>query len=108
MSPVNNATSSQLAYSYLQSKNKISGLVSGMDIESIMEKLMKAESSQMEKLQQQKQRYEWKRDAYRDVNTKLNTFQQDLFVKYGLYIFHWYLIVATLNFLSTMSEILVL
>lgn len=84
MSPVNNATSSQLAYSYLQSKNKISGLVSGMDIESIMEKLMKAESSQMEKLQQQKQRYEWKRDAYRDVNTKLNTFQQDLFDKYGL------------------------
>ena len=84
MSPVNNATSSQLAYSYLQSKNKISGLVSGMDIESMMEKLMKAESAQMEKLQQQKQRYEWKRDAYRDVNTKLNTFQQNLFDKYSL------------------------
>lgn len=84
MSPVNNATSSQLAYSYLQSKNKIGGLVSGMDIDSIMEKLMKAESAQMEKLQQQKTKYEWKRDAYREVNTKLNTFQQDLFDKYGL------------------------
>lgn len=83
MSPVNN-TSSQLAYSYLQSKNKVSGLVSGMDIESMMEKLMKAEHAQMEKLQQQKQKYEWKRDAYRDVNTKLNTFQQDLFDKYSL------------------------
>lgn len=84
MSPVNNTTNTQLAYSYLQSKNKVSGLVSGMDIESIMEKLMKAESAQMEKLQQQKQKYEWKRDAYREVNTKLNTFQQDLFDKYGL------------------------
>lgn len=84
MSPVNNTTNTQLAYSYLQSKNKVSGLVSGMDIESMMEKLMKAESAQMEKLQQQKQKYEWKRDAYREVNTKLNTFQQDLFDKYGL------------------------
>ncbi len=84
MSPVNNATSSQLAYSYLQSKNKISGLVSGMDIESIMEKLMKAESSQMEKLQQQKQKYEWRRDAYREVNTKLETFRSDAFDNYSL------------------------
>ncbi len=80
----NNTSSTQLAYSYLQSTNKISGLVSGMDIESIMEKLMKAESAQMEKLQQQKIKYEWKRDAYREVNTKLNTFQQDLFDKYSL------------------------
>ena len=84
MATVNSTASSQVAYSYLQSKNKIGGLVSGMDIDSIMEKLMKAESAQMEKLQQQKQRYEWKRDAYREVNTQLNTFQQDLFDKYGL------------------------
>lgn len=84
MATVNSTASSQVAYSYLQSKNKIGGLVSGMDIDSIMEKLMKAESAQMEKLQQQKQKYEWKRDAYREVNTKLNTFQQDLFDKYGL------------------------
>ncbi|WP_397537249.1 flagellar filament capping protein FliD [Rummeliibacillus pycnus] len=82
MASVNNNT--QVAYSYLQYKNKVGGLVSGMDIDSIMEKLMKAESSQMEKLQQQKQKYEWKRDAYRGVNTSLNTFQQDLFDKYGL------------------------
>jgi len=84
MATVNSTASSQVAYSYLQSKNKIGGLVSGMDIDSIMEKLMKAESAQMEKLQQQKTKYEWKRDAYREVNTKLNTFQQDLFDKYGL------------------------
>ena len=80
----NNNSASSVAYSYLQYKNKIGGLVSGMDIDSIMEKLMKAESAQMEKLQQQKQKYEWKRDAYREVNTKLNTFQQDLFDKFGL------------------------
>lgn len=80
----NSSTSTQLAYSYLQSKNKISGLVSGMDIESIMEKLMKAESAQMEKLQQQKQKYEWRRDAYREVNTQLEAFRTDAFDNYSL------------------------
>lgn len=85
MTSVNSSNSStQVAYSYLQYKNKIGGLVSGMDIDSIMEKLMKAENAQMEKLQQQKQKYEWKRDAYREVNTSLNTFRTDLFDKFGL------------------------
>lgn len=79
-----NSTTSATAYSYLQYKNKISGLVSGMDIDSIMEKLMKAESAQMEKLQQQKQKYEWRRDAYREVNTSLDAFQKGLFDDYGL------------------------
>lgn len=83
MASVNNTTGTT-SFSYLQYKNKIGGLVSGMDIDSIMEKLMKAESSQMEKLQQQKQKYEWKRDAYREVNTKLNTFYTDAFDKFGL------------------------
>lgn len=77
-------TAQTSAYSYLQYKNKIGGLVSGMDIDSLMEKLMKAESAQMEKLQQQKTKYEWKRDAYREVNTKLSTFEQSSFTDYGL------------------------
>lgn len=83
-STTNTTNSTKVAYSYLQSKNKISGLVSGMDIDSIMEKLMKAESAQMEKLQQQKQKYEWKRDAYREVNTKMQKFSDDAFDNYGL------------------------
>lgn len=77
-------TSTKSSFSYLQYKNKIGGLVSGMDIDSIMEKLMKAESSQMEKLQQQKTKYEWKRDAYREVNTKLKTFEESALTSYGL------------------------
>ncbi|RHW39928.1 hypothetical protein D1B33_03520 [Lysinibacillus yapensis] len=72
-------------YSYLQTANsRITGLASGMDTESMVEKLMKAESAQMEKLQQQKQKYEWKRDAYRDVNKKLSTFSDNLFDKFAL------------------------
>lgn len=81
---VNNAVDSKSSYSYLQYNNKVSGLVSGMDIDSLMEKLMKAESGQMEKLQQQKQQYEWKRDAYRDVNLKLSAFEKNSFSDFGL------------------------
>ena len=81
---VNSTESTTSSFSYLQYKNKIGGLVSGMDIDSIMEKLMKAESSQMEKLQQQKTKYEWKRDAYREVNTKLKTFEESALTSYGL------------------------
>jgi len=55
-----------------------------MDIDSIMEKLMKAESAQMEKLQQTKQKFEWKRDAYREVNTTLSSFEKGIFDNHGL------------------------
>lgn len=73
------------SYSYLQtSNNRFSGLASGMDIDSIVEKLMKAESVKMEKLQQQKQKYEWQRDAYREIDLKLETFYQDAFNQFGL------------------------
>ena len=32
-----------------------------------------------QKLQQQKQKYEWKRDAYREVNTSLSAFEKGIF-----------------------------
>lgn len=80
----NTSNASTSSYSYLQYKNKVTGLASGMDIDSLMEKLMKAESAQMEKLQQQKQKYEWKRDAYREVNTSLSAFEKGIYDNYGL------------------------
>ncbi|QPQ37266.1 flagellar filament capping protein FliD [Lysinibacillus sp. JNUCC-52] len=54
--------------------NRIGGLASGMDIDSIVKKLMSAEKAPLNKLYQKKQTYEWQRDAYRSVNTKLKTF----------------------------------
>lgn len=58
---------------------RIGGLASGMDIDSIVEKLMSAERAPYNKLLQNKQKYEWQRDAYRDVNTKLKAFDDFLF-----------------------------
>lgn len=53
---------------------RIGGLASGMDIDELVKKLMQAERAPLDKLEQQKQIYEWTRDAYRSVNTKLQTF----------------------------------
>ncbi|MFJ7699409.1 flagellar hook-associated protein 2 [Lysinibacillus fusiformis] len=53
---------------------RIGGLASGMDIDSMVEKLMQAQKAPLNKLYQNKQKYEWQRDAYRDVNKKLKAF----------------------------------
>jgi len=66
------------------------GLVSGMDIDGIVEKLMKAERMPLNKAFQKKQTLEWQRDAFRNVNTTLkklddflykNTFLQSQMMK---------------------------
>lgn len=57
---------------------RIGGLASGMDIDSLVEKLMSAEKAPLNKLYQQKQKYEWQRDAYRDVNKQLASFDKFL------------------------------
>ncbi|MDD1503968.1 flagellar filament capping protein FliD [Lysinibacillus sp. CNPSo 3705] len=59
--------------------SRIGGLASGMDIDSIVAKLMSAERAPLYKLQQQKTKYEWQRDAYRSVNTKIDTFSKNMF-----------------------------
>jgi len=63
---------------------RVGGLASGMDIDSIVEKLMSAEKAPLNKLQQNKTVYEWTRDAYRNINTKLKTFDTYLFDNFAL------------------------
>lgn len=63
---------------------RIGGLASGMDIDSIVEKLMSAERAPLNKLYQQQQKYEWTRDAYREINTALSSFDDFLFDGYRL------------------------
>lgn len=53
---------------------RVGGLVSGLDVDELVKKLMQAERAPLDKLEQQKQTYEWTRDAYRNVNTKIQTF----------------------------------
>ncbi|MFJ8064162.1 flagellar hook-associated protein 2 [Psychrobacillus sp. NPDC096426] len=63
---------------------RVGGLASGMDIDSIVADLMKAERIPLDKLTAKKTTYEWQRDAFRSVNTKLKTFDDYLFNNFSL------------------------
>lgn len=54
---------------------RIGGLASGMDIDSIVSDLMKAERMPLQKLEQDRTWMTWQRDAYREMNTLFFNFR---------------------------------
>ena len=65
--------------SYTNNTNRVTGLATGMDIDSMVENLMSAESSKYERLQKQQTWTSWQQEAYRGVITKLQDFQSKWF-----------------------------
>lgn len=57
---------------------RIVGLASGMDIDSMVKKLMNAEKVPLDKLKQKKQVLEWQRDDYRTLNAAFFDFRTTL------------------------------
>lgn len=57
---------------------RIGGLASGMDIDSIVRDLMKAERMPLDKLRQKKTQLEWRRDDYRSMNALFLDFRTQL------------------------------
>lgn len=57
---------------------RIGGLASGMDIDSLVTDLMKAERMPLNKLKQKKTQIEWRRDDYRSMNTLFLDFRKEL------------------------------
>ncbi|MGM0524018.1 MAG: flagellar filament capping protein FliD, partial [Bacillota bacterium] len=57
---------------------RISGFASGMDIDQTVKDLMKAERMPLERVEADKTRLEWTRDAYRDFNVKLKELDDSL------------------------------
>jgi flagellar hook-associated protein 2 len=55
---------------------RISGLASGMNTDEIVDSLVKAQSYRLDKMQQTKIQTNWKSDAYRDVNKKIDEFRK--------------------------------
>src|SRR5690625_3464904 len=51
---------------------RVGGLATGMDIDGIVKDLMAAERIPLDKLEQDKTRIEWQRDAFREVNLMLS------------------------------------
>ncbi|UFJ40045.1 flagellar hook-associated protein 2 [Brevibacillus humidisoli] len=57
---------------------RFGGMASGLDTEKIVKELMKAERMPVDRLHRQKQLQEWKRDAYREMNTLMLELQQTI------------------------------
>ena len=62
----------------------LSGLVSGMDTDTMVKELVAAASKPLETLQQSKQKYEWQRDSYRTVNKAIKELSTKIFEGVGL------------------------
>ena len=58
---------------------RVNGMASGMDIDGMVSKLMKAESVPLDKMKQKQQTLQWQRDDYRDMNTSLKDLDTTIF-----------------------------
>lgn len=61
------------------SSSRITGMVSGMDIDSMVENLMLAEMDDYNTTYQNKVMAEWELDAYREVTTEITAFEDSYF-----------------------------
>lgn len=58
---------------------RITGMGSGLDIDGIVQKLMKAENMKVDKVKQSRQTVQWKQDLFRETLGDLNTFKNNYF-----------------------------
>ncbi|MDD3840312.1 MAG: flagellar filament capping protein FliD [Clostridia bacterium] len=58
---------------------RVGGLATGMDIDSIVDNLMRVERMPLDKLKQQKQVLEWQQEDYREINTLLLNLRNTIF-----------------------------
>lgn len=63
----------------LNTSLRLTGLTSGLDTDSIIKKLMSVEQIKVDKVKQDKQILEWKRDQYRDITNLLRGLYDDYF-----------------------------
>lgn len=56
---------------------RLTGLISGMDTESMVKELIKASSTKVDNVRKDKQTLEWKKEAWQDLNTKIYNFYKN-------------------------------
>lgn len=54
--------------------NRVTGMYSGMDTESLIQDLMKAKRKKVESMNKNKTKMEWKQEIWNDLNKKIKTF----------------------------------
>lgn len=67
--------SSSSAYSVSASNNGISGLASGMDTDSMVEKMLSGTQNKIDKQLALQQQWTWKQEMYQDVTAAINSFK---------------------------------
>ncbi len=65
--------------SYLNNSMRLTGLVSGMDTDTLVKQMMAADQAKLDKLIQKRQVDLWKTDAYRDITSTLQSFYNEYF-----------------------------
>lgn len=63
----------------MSDKLRITGMASGLDIDTTVKQLMKAQSVKVDKVKQDKQIVQWKQELYRDIIGDLNTIKSTYF-----------------------------
>ncbi len=59
---------------------RMTGLISGMDTESMVQELVAASSTKVDKVKQEQQKLQWKQEAWQELNTKIyNFYKGELF-----------------------------
>lgn len=56
---------------------RMSGMISGLDTESIVKSLMEAQQAKKTKIESKKQKLEWKQEIWSGLNTKMYSFYKD-------------------------------
>ena len=59
---------------------RLSGLASGMDTDTMVQNLMRVERLPLDRLYQQRQLLEWRRDDYRDITNTLRVFKEGIWM----------------------------
>ncbi len=75
MSTVNSTSSSTNSSSTLSSIKGIGGMASGIDTDTLVQSLTSTEQTKIDKQNQQLQTLEWQQAAYREIITKMQSFQ---------------------------------
>lgn len=73
------SSSSSISSTTVNGTTRITGLSSGLDVDSIVEQLMDANKTKLNKLKQKEQLSEWKQEAYRDSITDIQDFADKYF-----------------------------
>ena len=55
---------------------RLSGLMSGMDTESIIQQLVESRKTKVDKTKKAQTKLNWKQDAWKSLNTKLQNLQK--------------------------------